>query len=365
MSNEHRERMARLRLRLKDSNAAALVVTHLPNIYYLSGFQGSAGILIVEPTRATLVTDGRYSVQARAQTRSAAITVNIPKGPILAEVGNHLGSIGNRHAARIGYDPAHISVSEKERLVKAAGPHWRWISGAGWIEQLRMIKSPTELSTMRAAARLISSVFDHVIKLIRPGISELDVAAEVDYRMRKLGAEGPSFETIVASGPRAALPHARPTARKLRGNELVVLDAGAILSGYCSDMTRTIYMGRATGRIKRWYKAVQEAQSAACEATAAGVASGAPDAAARRVLESYKLGRFFVHSTGHGLGLEVHEDPRLAKGQQSLIEPGMVVTIEPGVYVPGIGGIRIEDDLAVYKNRTEILTTTSRELLEL
>jgi Xaa-Pro aminopeptidase len=218
---------------------------------------------------------------------------------------------------------------------------------------------------MRAAALLISSVFDHVLKMVRPGIMELDLAAEMDYRMRKLGAEGPSFETIVASGPRAALPHARPTSRRLRRNELVVLDAGAILTGYCSDMTRTVFLGRAPGHIRQWYKAVREAQKAACEATAAGVQAGVPDAAARRVLESYRLGKYFVHSTGHGLGLEVHEAPRLAKGQKARIEPGMVVTIEPGVYVPGIGGIRIEDDLAVHADATEILTTTSRELLEL
>ncbi|HLW98266.1 MAG TPA: Xaa-Pro peptidase family protein [Candidatus Acidoferrales bacterium] len=364
MPNEYRQRLTRLRKRLTEFHAEALVVTHSPNIYYLCGFLGSAGILVVEPTRVTLITDSRYMVQAREQTRESGVSVLIPKEPILVAAADRLGSIRGRKP-RIALDFSNITVSEKARLVKAARHPAKWISCAGWVEGLRTVKSGEELRRMRAAALLISGVFDEVFKVIRPGITELDLAAEIDYRMRKLGAEGPSFETIVASGPRAALPHARPTSRRLRRNELVVLDAGAILTGYCSDMTRTAFLGRAPGRIRQWYKAVREAQEAACEATAAGVQAGVPDAAARRVLESYKLGKYFIHSTGHGLGLEVHEDPRLAKGQKARIEPGMVVTIEPGVYVPGIGGIRIEDDLAVHANGTEILTTTSRELLEL
>jgi Xaa-Pro aminopeptidase len=186
---------------------------------------------------------------------------------------------------------------------------------------------------MRRAARLISEVFEQVVKKIKPGVEELELAAEVDFLMRRLGAEGPSFETIIASGPRAALPHARPTSKRLRRNELVVLDLGAILRHYCSDMTRTVYLGKAPKRVKTWYKAVLEAQAAGIEALGAGVEAGEPDLAARRVLDSYGLGKYFVHSTGHGLGIEVHEDPRLAAGQKRLLEAGMVVTVEPGVYM--------------------------------
>jgi Xaa-Pro aminopeptidase len=365
MPNEYRQRLARLRLHLTEAHSDAVLVTHAPNIHYLCGFQGSAGILIVEADRATLFTDGRYSIQAREQTRQTGVSVHIPEGPILLAAAARLSSPTPRCPPRIAIDAAHLTVSEKEKLVKTVARPCKWISCAGWVERLRTIKSHSELERIRAAARLISSVFDQIIKQIRPGIAELDVAAEMDYRMRKLGAEGPSFETIVASGPRSALPHARPTSRRLHGNELVLLDAGAILTGYCSDVTRTVYTGRAPDRVKRWYKAVLEAQKAACEATTAGVESRVPDGAARRVLDSYKLGKYFVHSTGHGLGLEVHEEPRLAKGQNALIESGMVVTIEPGVYMPGVGGIRIEDDLAVRDGKAEILTTTSRELLEL
>src|SRR5262249_16408280 len=202
-------------------------------------------------------------------------------------------------------------------------------------------------------------------KWLKPGLREFEVAAEIDYQMRKRGASGPAFETIVASGPRAALPHARPTSRRLRKNELVVLDLGAILGHYCSDITRTFYLGRAPARIRGWYKAVQEAQAAAVAAVRAGASGDDVDAAARNGLAPGRLDRYFVHSTGHGLGIEVHEDPRVAKGQTRKLEPGNVVTIEPGVYVEGVGGIRIEDDVAVHAGRTEVLTRFTRDLIEI
>jgi Xaa-Pro aminopeptidase len=218
---------------------------------------------------------------------------------------------------------------------------------------------------MRKAAVLASEVVQHAIRLLKPGVRELEVAAEIEFQMRKQGASGPAFESIVAFGERTALPHARPTAKRLRKNELVVLDLGAILGHYCSDITRTVYVGKAPKRVKEWYKAVLEAQSAAIAAVRSGVACEDVDAAARGTLANYKLDRYFVHSTGHGLGLEVHEDPRVARGQKARLEPGTVITIEPGVYVPGVGGIRIEDDVAVHEDRSEILTRAPREFMEL
>jgi Xaa-Pro aminopeptidase len=218
---------------------------------------------------------------------------------------------------------------------------------------------------MRKAAFLIGEVLEGALKLLKPGVRELEVAAEIDHQMRRQGASGPAFESIVAFGERSAFPHARPTAKRLRKNELVVLDVGAILAHYCSDITRTVVVGRASARIRRWHRAVQEAQSAAVETVKVGVTCGEVDAAARRILAGYRLDRYFVHSTGHGLGLEVHEDPRVAKGQKQVLEPGNVITIEPGVYVPGIGGIRIEDDVAVHAERTEVLTRVPRDLIEI
>lgn len=194
---------------------------------------------------------------------------------------------------------------------------------------------------------------------------ELEVAAEVEYQMRKRGASGSAFDTIVASGRRSARPHARPTLKPLRKNELVVLDLGAILRGYCCDLTRTVFLGRAPARLKKWHRAVQEAQAAGIEAARAGVSCGEVDAAARGVLAGHGLETHFVHGTGHGLGLEVHEEPRLARGRKDALRAGNVVTIEPGVYVEGVGGIRIEDDVAVYGSHNEVLTRVPRDLIEL
>jgi Xaa-Pro aminopeptidase len=201
--------------------------------------------------------------------------------------------------------------------------------------------------------------------LLKPGVRENEIAAEAEYQMRKRGASGPAFETIVAFGERSALPHARPTMRRLGKNELVVLDLGVILAHYCSDITRTVYVGRAPKRVREWYKAVQEAQVAAISEARVGTTCGDVDAAARNVLAGYKLEQKFAHSTGHGLGLEVHEDPRVAKGQSRILEPGNVITIEPGVYVEGVGGIRIEDDVALHNGKTEVLTRIPRDLIEL
>jgi len=193
----------------------------------------------------------------------------------------------------------------------------------------------------------------------------MEIAAEIEYQMRRRGASGAAFESIVAFGARSAHPHARPTEKRLRKNELVVLDLGAILAHYCSDLTRTVFVGRAPARIRRWYRAVQEAQAAAVAAARVGVRCGDVDAAARGVLARYRLDQYFVHSTGHGLGLEVHEDPRVARGQKHVLVPGNVITIEPGIYIPGVGGIRIEDDVAVHVDRTEVLTRVPRDLIEI
>jgi Xaa-Pro aminopeptidase len=362
MPSECRKRIKLLRRRLSAADADALVVTHLPNIYYLSGFTGSSGALVVEHGRTTLFTDGRYAIQAPAQTAPAGARAEITKGPLPTAVGAHLAS---RKRIRAVYDPARVTVAAQKMLEKAAGRAVRWRAEVGWTEALRAIKSAAEIAQMRKAARLGSQAFEQTVKVIRPGITEIELAAEIEYRMRKLGAEGPSFETIVASGPRGALPHAHPTGKRLRRNELVVLDLGAILARYCCDLTRTVFLGRAPARVRRWYRAVSEARQAACEALAVGAKAGAPDAAARQVLAAYDLSRYFTHSTGHGLGLEVHEEPRLAAGQTREIEAGNVVTIEPGVYVEGVGGIRIEDDVAVHSKGIEVLTTAPLELLEL
>jgi Xaa-Pro aminopeptidase len=266
---------------------------------------------------------------------------------------------------RVGFDPTQVSVAQLQSLRKSSGSRCLFVPAPGMIETLRMSKDAGELDQMRKAAILVGEVFEDVLPMLRPGVREFEVGAEIEYRMRKRGASGPSFETIVAFGERSALPHAQPTAKRLRKNELAVLDLGVILGHYCSDMTRTVFVGKAPGRIRTWYQAVLEAQRAAVAAAKSGAICGEVDAAARKVLAEYNIERLFVHSTGHGLGIVVHEDPRLARGQTKRLEPGNVITIEPGVYAEGIGGIRIEDDVAVHANRTELLTRVPRDLIEL
>jgi len=353
-------RLKRLRQALETAGASTLLETHLPNIYYLSGFSGDSGALLVDSTSATLFTDGRFTIHPKEETRG--IRVHIHKGPLLEAVGNHLRA---RKRQRIAVPPSRLTLAGWKALRKAAGGNLKWVTVDGLVESLRAVKDSAEIERIRDAARLGSQVMEEAIRLIRPGVTELDIAAEIGYRMRRKGASGESFEAIVAAGPRSALPHARPTARRIGKNELVVLDLGAILRRYCSDLTRTVHVGKATARVRQWYHAVLDAQTAARDAMKSGVTCGAIDAAARNVLQRKGLGRYFVHSTGHGIGLEIHEDPRIARDQKKLLETGNVVTLEPGVYVEGVGGIRIEDDALVTPRGAEILTTASREFLEL
>ncbi|HEY2646713.1 MAG TPA: Xaa-Pro peptidase family protein [Candidatus Acidoferrales bacterium] len=360
MPTDSASRLKRLRQALDSARASALLETHLPNIFYLSGFSGDSGALLVDGTSATLFTDGRFTVQAREETRG--IRVHIHKGPLLVAVGEHLRA---RKRRRVAVAPSRLTLAGWKALRKAAGGNLMWLTVDGIVERLRSVKDASEIEVMRAAARLGSEVMEEAIRSIRPGVTELDIAAEIGYRIRRRGASGESFEAIVASGPRSALPHARPTARRIGKNELVVLDLGAILRHYCSDLTRTVHVGKASARVRQWYHAVLEAQGAARDALKSAVACGTIDAAARNVLQRKGLGRYFVHSTGHGIGLEIHEDPRIARDQKTILETGNVVTLEPGVYVEGVGGIRIEDDALVTPRGCEILTTTPREFLEI
>jgi Xaa-Pro aminopeptidase len=338
----------------------ALLITSPANWYYLTGFTGESGALVVSRKGTSLITDGRFMVQGRREVPGVRILQQ--KGSLFESVGQFLK---DSHSTRVGFDPSQVTVGQLQSLRKAAGARVRWIPALGKVESLRMRKDSAELAQMRRAAILAGEVVQLAIGLLKPGIREFDVGAEIEYQMRKKGATGPAFETIVAFGERAALPHARPTAKRLRKNELVVLDLGVILGHYCSDITRTVYLGRAPKRIRTWYQAVLEAQTAAIAAAKNGAPCGDVDGAARQVLAGYRLDHLFVHSTGHGLGLEVHEDPRVARGQKKRLEPGNVITIEPGVYSAGIGGIRIEDDVAVHADHTEVLTRAPRDLIEI
>ena len=315
----------------------------------------------MESDRATLFTDSRYTVQCREEVSAA--DVRIVSGGLIRAVGETLRR--KPRTLHVAYSAAQVTVAQKRALSAAVGTRARWVGGLNEVERLRAVKDGGELATMRDAAMLISEVWARVVEKIRPGLSELRVAADLEHAMKVGGASGPSFETIVASGSRSAWAHARATSKLLRKNELVVMDQGAILRGYCSDMTRTVFLGRPSDRVRRLYSAVLEAQQAAKAAIRPGVSAGEVDAAARQTLKRHKLAQYFTHSTGHGLGLEVHEMPRLGRGETFILEEGMVVTIEPGVYIEGLGGIRIEDDIVVASNGAQDLTSATREFLEL
>jgi Xaa-Pro aminopeptidase len=368
-SKSVRSRIHRLRLSFSALHSDALLVTHLPNIRYLCGFTGSAAILLVEQSRATLFTDSRYALQARQEVRDAS-TVIAPHG-LLRALGEALKA--RRGAIRLAFSPAQLTVGQKDALQIAASTRLRWLAAPDLIERLRAVKDAEELALMRQSARLISEVWTAAVRNVRPGLSELAVAADIERGMKLQGASGPSFETIVASGPRSAWPHARPTPKLLRKNELVVLDQGAILRDYCSDMTRTVFLGRSSAaaragvrnKARGLYDAVLEAQDAAIAAVRPGISAASVDAAARKVFKRLGLDRYFTHSTGHGLGLEIHEMPRLGRAEETLLEAGMVVTVEPGVYIERLGGIRIEDEVLVTSRGAEVLTSASREFLEL
>jgi Xaa-Pro aminopeptidase len=354
------ERQRTLRKELAAVNLDSLLLTDPANVYYLTGFTGETGALLLSLTGCTLVTDGRFKVQAREET--SGIHILLQKGALFPSVGEVLRAAGRQS---VGFDPNRLTVAQLLTLRKSSGARCRWKATPGLTEHLRARKDAREIAQMRKAAILAGKVLERAIRLLKPGVQELEIAGETEYQMRRRGASGPSFETIVAFGERSALPHARPTAKRLRKNELVVLDLGAILGHYCSDITRTVFVGRAPKRIRRWYGAVLEAQSAAIAAVKAGALCGHVDAAARGVLARHRLDGHFVHSTGHGLGLEVHEDPRIARGQRRRLEPNNVITIEPGVYFAGVGGIRIEDDVVVEADGSEVITRVPRDLIEL
>jgi Xaa-Pro aminopeptidase len=358
------QRRRALRKQLDEACLGALVVTQPASWYYLTGFTGEAGALVLSAQGTTLVTDGRFTEQAKREASGVRIVPQVRALP--TAIGEFLkGALTGRSPRKVGFPAGHLTVAQFRAMKRAAGPRVRWTPADGYVERLRGHKDAQELAVMRRAAALADKVMAGAFKLLKPGVRELEVAAEIEYQMRVLGASGPAFETIVAFGERSAFPHARPTDKRLKKNELVVLDMGAILAHYCSDITRTVVVGKASPKVRSWHKAVQEARTAAVAAVRAGATCGEVDAAARQVLAGHRLDRYFTHSTGHGLGIEVHEDPRIAKGQKQELEPGNVVTIEPGVYIPGVGGIRIEDDVAVHSGETEVLTRTPRDIIEI
>ena len=338
----------------------ALLVSAPPNIRYLSGFTGDNGLLLLTPESQTLFTDPRFTIQASEECTCAVKIA--PRGPIDPYA---VEAIQRKKLKRVGFEATRM-IYDVHRRLKEALPLGTTLKPIGpVIEGLRMIKSKEEIERIRQSVLTNSQAFEKTVQSIRPGVSESHIAAELEFQMRRLGAEKPAFETIVAAGPRSALPHAQPGNQKVTVNELLLIDMGACQNGYMSDMTRMLYFGKLNSRIKSMFDAVLKAQLAAIAAVREGITAGQVDQKARQVLESEGLGKAFVHSTGHGLGLEIHEPPRVGRRDKTRLQAGMVITIEPGAYIRGFGGIRIEDTVLVTKNGCEVLTPTSKELIVL
>jgi Xaa-Pro aminopeptidase len=357
---DHSGRLLGIRKTLAAHKLDVLLVTHLPNIRYLCGFSGSSGVLLVSEKGSVFFTDGRYTTQARAEVQGARLAVT--RKPGLSAAAEWLKSRG-QGLRRIGVEGEHMTVGARCRLTAVLPTRTRLREAPALVEQMRMVKDEEEISRLRAAVRLGAGLFDAALKTIRPGVKEADVAAEMEYAARRAGAEQMSFETIIASGERSALPHGRASQAVIPAHGFVVCDFGVILAGYCSDMTRTVHVGDPTHQARQTYETVREAQQAAVDAVGSGTSVGEVDRAARKLLHKRHLAKFFTHSTGHGVGLEIHESPRIAAAQTEILRPGMVITIEPGVYVPGKWGVRIEDMVVVRERGYEMLTPTSKELV--
>jgi Xaa-Pro aminopeptidase len=373
-------RLEAVRRTLADRGLQALLVTHRPNVYYLTNVASSAAVALVSLDGVTVFADSRYTTAldellAAGQGPPAASVVPVGGSGSYDDV---IAGWLLEHAAadRVGFEAAQVSVKRHASLAErlAAGPAR---AGAApptlhacddAVEPLRGVKDAHEVALFREAGRRLSRVAADLLPVWRAGVgrTELELAAEIDHRLRLAGFERPAFDTIVASGPNSALPHAQPTERRVGPGELLLLDFGGVYSGYCVDLTRTVAVGEPDGRARALYRAVADAQDAALAAVRAGTGADEVDGAARRALADRGWGEAFVHATGHGLGLEIHEEPRVAQRRPAgpppaVLAAGMVITIEPGAYVPGVGGVRLEDDVLVTADGADRLTDVPRE----
>lgn len=354
-------RLAALRSALAEAGLDAILVTSGKNVRYLTGFSGSSALLVVARDEAVLITDFRYRSQAQAEVGPNA-RVEIEGVSLWGRLWTVLPGLND--VVHVAFDSASLTHADYQRLVDHAG-HWQWRPTTGMVEGLRQSKDPGELASIRRAVEIAESALTATIPDIQVGLSERQVGARLEHALRERGSEAHPFETIVASGVRSALPHARCSDRTLAQGDLVIIDFGATFAGYCSDITRTFIVGRPTAAQRDTYAVVREAGLTASGGVRAGMRGSDADALARDYIERAGLGAEFGHSLGHGIGLEVHEAPRLSKAADAPLPSGAVVTIEPGVYRDGWGGIRIEDDVVLTPDGPVVLTTLSRDLTEI
>jgi Xaa-Pro aminopeptidase len=351
-------RADRLTEKLAGAGVDAVLITDLVNVRYLTGYTGSNGLALVAPDTRAFVTDFRYVEQAAEEVDPGFDRLKASVD-LLEAIKDALPGSGE---LRLGFEAAHVSVREHERLRELLPGRIELIPVQGLVEELRAVKDPAELASIKAATALADEAFEQLISRGLIGRTERELALELEFDMRRRGAEQPSFSPIVAAGPHGALPHASPRAVEVRRGELVVIDWGAQLDGYCSDCTRTVAAGDADEHAREIYQLVLDAQLAGLDAVKPGADGREIDGVAREVIEAAGHGEHFGHGLGHGVGLDVHEAPRLSQRSDSVLEPGNIVTVEPGVYVPGDLGVRIEDLVLVADDGREILTAVSKDL---
>lgn len=349
-------KLTNLRELMKREALDALLITNAYNRRYMTGFTGTAGVAIISATDAVFITDFRYTEQAEKEIQEFRIVQHTKT--IVEEVAKQAKEMNVR---LLGFEKEDMSYGLYELYNKTVESEMKPVSGL--VEKLRMVKTADELVMLKAAAQIADDAFDHIITFIRPGITELDVSNELEFFMRKQGATSSSFSIIVASGLRSALPHGVATNKVIETGDFVTLDYGALYNGYISDITRTVAVGEPSDKLKEIYAVTLEAQELALRGIQPGMTGIEADAIARDYITSKGYGKEFGHSTGHGIGMEVHEAPGLSFRTDTILQPNMVVTVEPGIYLPGIGGVRIEDDIVITENGNERLTFSTKELL--
>ena len=349
-------RTARLRRQITQVGLDGLLVSNPADIRYLSGFCGDDSWLVITRRSRRMISDLRF--QQELSRTCPWIRSVMRRGRLheaLAKVARSM------RIGRLGFQAEHITVAQARVLAKSVGGK-RLKAVTGWLAELRAVKDDVELASIRRAIRIQEQAFGQLVSHIRPGMTEQEVAAYLEYTMKQLGASGSSFSTIVAAGTNSALPHAVPGRRRLKRNQIILIDFGARVDGYCGDLTRVVCLGRMPARLAKVYQIVREAQLAAVEAIKPGVLLRDVDAVARRIIRKAGYGSRFAHSLGHGIGLDIHEQPILSPRIDGELRPGHVVTVEPGIYLPGIGGVRIEDDVAVTERGRRKLSSLPTDL---
>lgn len=349
-------RVEKLRKKMQEENLDSFLITSPYNLRYLTNFTGTTGLAVISLEKAFFITDFRYTEQAAAQAQGFEIIKNV--GPIFEEVADLVQKEGLRE---LGFEETTVSFLEYSVLEEIIDAQLIPISGM--IEELREIKDEEEIAIIEKACSIADLAYDHILKMIQPGMTEIEVANQLDFYMRSLGASGVSFETIVASGLRSAMPHGVASKKIIEQGDLITIDFGCYYEGYVSDMTRTFAIGDPGEQLKEIYQIVLEAQLAVLEVAKPGVTGKQLDAVARDYITKHGYGEAFGHSTGHGIGLEIHEGPSVSVRAEKQFVPGNIITDEPGIYLPGIGGVRIEDDLLITSDGNRVLTHSPKELI--